>query len=315
MALLTLLVLPDGHYLGFREGPSEFLVFYGEGVESTVAVFDIPQENFKVSFVNGRIEVPTDEISMRAFRLLGHLPPLLKPDAERALMLSFGNGIATGSLATHGIPRIEAVDLAAEQFEAAEIYWQENHNVLDSPQLQTHVEDGRNFCCRRLMCMTSSLPMPPTRPTPAVGRSLRVSSTRAWMTAWPMTACLCSGSRFTACSKRTTGRSCVPSSCVFPDATLWYTGGSHTLLLATPQPATDAWLAEKLAAAQDNQVVTDDIGPALRLGSFLAMDEDELRQHTGEGSLVRDNNAYFSPHADETERILAAMREEWAGND
>jgi hypothetical protein len=45
--------------MGFRQGPSEFLVFYAEGVESTVAVFDVPDQNFKVSFVNGRIEVPT----------------------------------------------------------------------------------------------------------------------------------------------------------------------------------------------------------------------------------------------------------------
>ena len=103
----------------------------------------MPDQHFKVSFVNGRIEVPTDPISMRAFRLLGHLPALLKPQAQRALMLSFGNGIATGSLDTHNIARIDAVDLSAEQFKAAEIYWQENYNVLHSPRLHKYVEDGR----------------------------------------------------------------------------------------------------------------------------------------------------------------------------
>ena len=145
LALLLVLLRPASLYLGFREGPSEHMIFYAEGVETTVAVFEVPENNFKVSFVNGRIEVPTDEISMRAFRMLGHLPALLRPDAQRALMLSFGNGIATGSLDTHAIPYIDAVDLSAEQFQAAELYWQENYNVLRSPRLHTHVEDGRNF--------------------------------------------------------------------------------------------------------------------------------------------------------------------------
>jgi len=145
LGIVMILLLPEGYYLGFRQGPSEHMAYYGEGVETTVAVFDVPEENFKVSFVNGRIEVPTDPVSMNAFRLLGHLPPLLRPNAERALMLSFGNGIATGSLDTHNIPHIEAVDLSAQQFEAAELYWEENYNVLRSPRLQTYVEDGRNF--------------------------------------------------------------------------------------------------------------------------------------------------------------------------
>ncbi len=124
VALLLILARPSSLYLGFRQGPSEHMIYYGEGVGSTVAVFEVPENNFKVSFVNGRIEVPTDEISMRAFRMLGHLPALLKPDAQRALMLSFGNGIATGSLDTHAIPAIDAVDLSAEQIKAAELYWE-----------------------------------------------------------------------------------------------------------------------------------------------------------------------------------------------
>jgi spermidine synthase len=145
VGLLLFILLPAGYYLGFRAEPTEQMIFYEEGVETTVAVFEVPEQNFKISFVNGRIEVPTDEISMKAFRLLGHLPAILRPDAQRALMLSFGNGIATGSLASHGIPHIDAVDLSAEQFAAAELYWIENYNVLRNPHLHSHVEDGRNF--------------------------------------------------------------------------------------------------------------------------------------------------------------------------
>ncbi len=51
-----------------------------------------------------------------------------------------------------------------------------------------------------------------------------------------------------------------------------------------------------------------DIGPAPVLIAFLAMDEDELHQYVGDGRLVTDNDAYFLPHADETDQIMTAVR-------
>ncbi len=51
-----------------------------------------------------------------------------------------------------------------------------------------------------------------------------------------------------------------------------------------------------------------DIGPAPLLIAFLAMDEEELDQYIGNGPLVTDNDAYFLPHADETDQIMTAVR-------
>ena len=56
-------------------------------------------------------------VSLRAFYLLGHLPLPVRPGAHNSLMLSFGNGITTGALATHQIPVVEVVELAAEMVE------------------------------------------------------------------------------------------------------------------------------------------------------------------------------------------------------
>ena len=145
LPLVAGFVMPPGLYLGAYAESAEYVVFYKEGVEATVAVLEVPERNFKVSLVNGRDEVPTDDVSMVAFRLLGHLPATLRPQARNALVLSFGNGIATGTLNTHNIPVIDAVDLSPEMIEAAEIYREENYDVLDSPRLRLHVEDARNF--------------------------------------------------------------------------------------------------------------------------------------------------------------------------
>ncbi|MEZ4861686.1 MAG: fused MFS/spermidine synthase [Caldilineaceae bacterium] len=307
MAALLLSISPAGYYLGFREGPTDQMIFYAEGVETTVAVFAVPEHNFKVSFVNGRIEVPTDAISMRAFRLLGHLPAVLRPDAERALMLSFGNGIATGSLNTHQIPLIDAVDLSAEQFAAAAEYWIENYNVLRSPYLHTHVEDGRNFLLQahgRYDIITTDATHPVNASSWALFteefyRSVqqRLSEEGVFMQWLP----------FHSLTEAEYQQILRTFQHVFPHATLWYTGGSHTLLLATPQRLTRADLQSALQAAAAHPQLNDDLGSVAAIAADWIMDEDALRTYAGPGALVTDDNAYFLPQSQDTARLLQMM--------
>ncbi len=304
LGIALILLLPEHYYLGFRQGATREMVYYGEGVETTVAVFDIQAENFKVSFVNGRIEVPTDPISMRAFRLLGHLPPLLKPDAERALMLSFGNGVATGSLDTHNIAQIDGVDLSAEQFTAAEFYWAENYNVLKSPRLHTFVEDGRNF----LLQTSFHYDIITTDATHPVNASSWALFTQEFYTlaAGRLTAdgIFMQWLPFHNLREEDYKAILRTFQFVFPHTTLWYTGGSHTLLLATPEPLTPAILAAKLAAAANNQIVLDDLGAPAMIAKDRVMDADALRSYAGQGRLVTDDNAFFLPHDEDTAKIL-----------
>ena len=304
---LGVIALPSHYYLGFRQGPSDRMVFYAEGPETTVVVFDVPEQNFKVSFVNGRIEVPTDAISMAAFRLLGHLPAILRPDAGSALMMSFGNGIATGSLDTYGIERIDAVDLSAEQFEAAEIDRQENHNVLHSPRLHPHVEDARNF-----LLQTSEqydiITTDATHPSNASSWALfteefyrqvagHLAPDGVFMQWLP----------FHSLAEHDYKSILRTFQSVFPHATLWYTGGSHTLLLATPERLTADELQERLQAAANNAIIADELGSPAQIAAYLAMDEDALAAYAGEGPLVTDDDAFFLPYAEETELIRQAM--------
>jgi spermidine synthase len=305
--LALVLLLPPGYYLGFRADPPDNLTFYAEGVETTVAVFEVPAENFKVSFVNGRIEVPTDPVSMRAFRLLGHLPALLRPDAERALMLSFGNGVASGSLDTHGIAQIDAVDLSAEQFAAAARYWQENYNVLRSAHLQTHVEDGRNF----LLQTTTRYDIITTDATHPVNTSSwalftlefyqnvaeRLAPDGVFLQWLPFHNLREADYKAILRTVQT----------VFPHTTLWYTGGSHTLVLATPEPLTPAELVNLFAAGATKQTVVQDLGPPNRWPEYLVMGERTLRDYTGAGPLVTDNNAFFLPDDRDNLRIMQTM--------
>jgi spermidine synthase len=308
LVLMATLVMPPGLYLGFREGPSEYLVFYKEGVETTVAVFDVPQQNFKVSFVNGRTEVPTDETSMRAFHLLGHLPPLLRPQARNALVLSFGNGITAGSLDTHNIPVIDAVDLSPEMIEAARIYWEENYNVLRSPRLHLRVEDARNFLLQsneQYDIITTDATHPSNASSWALFTREFYELTRQRLSPGGVFMQWLPFHSLTEADYKAIIRTCRS---VFPHTTLWYTGGSHTFLVATPQPLTEETLTTLLAHAGDNSIVQADLGSPAVIRGYLAMDEDTLGDYVGPGSLVTDNNAFFLPSNAETMKIMSTLQ-------
>ncbi len=307
-ALVTVLLLPPARYLGYWQDLTKDLIFYKEGVETTVAVFNASANNPKFSSVNGRVEVPTDVLSMRAFYLLGHLPPTLRPDAHNALMLSFGNGIATGALASHRIPSIEVVELAPEMVEAAQVYAEENRHVLQYPGLQVHVEDARNFLLQ-------------------TGQPYDIITTDA---THPSNAS--SWTLFTAEFYRQVNQHLTPDGVflqwvplhsmaiadylsilrtfqsVFPHATLWYTGGTHTLLLATPETLTDTHLGKMFQAAADNPALQQDLGGPQQIARYWVMNSEQLREFAGRGNLVQDNNAFFLPINAEMNQLIQIIQ-------
>ena len=307
LLLVGFVLRPPPVYLGFRQDPGEYMAFYAEGVDTTVAVFDVPENNIKVSFVNGRIEVPTDAISMQAFRALGHLPPLVRQEAEYALMLSFGNGIATGSLDTHGIPRVDAVDLSREMLAAAEVYWEENHNVLHSPRVSLHVEDGRNFLLRtphRYDIITADATHPANTSSWALFThefyetvAERLAPGGVFFQWLPFHSMSEEDYRLILRTFRAT----------FPHTVLWYTGGSHSIVMATPERFGDADLQALLARIDDMPRARTDLGGGAAVAAHFALDADQLAAYVGKGDIVRDRLVFFAPVADRVIEIAESL--------
>jgi spermidine synthase len=307
VAVIAALLLPPGVYLGFREGGIPQLKFYREGVDATVAVFQVDSPPLKISFVNGRNEVPTDEDSMRAFYMLGHLPPLLRPEARSALMVSFGNGIATGTMSRHGVSRIHAVELVAEQVEAAKLYTEENRNVLAYPGLSITIEDGRNYMLRsreQFDIITADATHP-------VNSSSWALFTREFYTLTQQR--LAPGGVFVQwlpfhdLSQRDYRDIVRTFQSVFPHTTLWYTGGTHTFLVGTPEPLTRTQV-EAMAQRLKEQGFAGDFGDEQQfVGDFL-MDEATVARYAAEGRVVSDDTAFFIPSMDR-DAILASFEE------
>jgi spermidine synthase len=303
------LLLPQARYLGYWQDKANQLLFYEEGIESTVAVFEAGQDNPKFSTVNGRVEVPTDVLSMRAFYLLGHLPPILKPDARNALMLSFGNGIASGALATHRVPSLEVVELAPEMVDAArEVYGQENRGVTSYPGLVIHVEDARNF----LLQTDLQFDLITTDATHPANSSSWALFTREFYE--QVRAHLAPGGVFLQWvpvhSLAIDDYKAILRTyqSVFPTATLWYTGGTHTLVLATPEPLSFATLQERLASVADMPDVIADLGRLGQISRHWIMTPEALRAFIGDGEIVTDNTAYFLPINAETSELIRIIQ-------
>ncbi|MYA33865.1 MAG: spermine synthase [Gemmatimonadales bacterium] len=288
-------ILPAGFYLGSYYTEVDRLIFYKEGVETTVAVLEVPEDNYKISFVNGRDEVPTDRASMSAFRLLGHLPPLLRPGARNALVLSFGNGIATGTMNTHDIPVIDAVDLSPEMMEAAAVYSEENYDVLDSDRLRLHVEDGRNFLLRREGSY-DIISVDATHPANASSWALftsefyqlierRLAEDGVFMQWIPIHGVREDDYRDIL---RTVWD-------VFPNMVLWSTGSTHSYVVATREPMSSAVMQSVLARAAANPIVVRDLGPPEAIAGYVAMAEGDLTRYIGRGPVITDNDAFFMP--------------------
>ena len=306
VAVVAALLLPPGIYLGFREGTPPSLVFYREGVDATVSVFEVADPPLKISFVNGRSEVPTDKYSMHTFYLLGHLPALLRPQAQSALMISFGNGIATGAMSRHSIPHIQAVELVAEQVAAAQLYQKENRGVLDYPGLKLTIEDGRNYLMRsdeQFDIITADATHPVnssswalfTREFYGLVRQ-RLISDGVFVQWLP----------FHDLSSQDFRNIVRTFQSIFPHTSLWYTGGTHSFLVATPQPLTRADVAA-LGSQIVAEGIADDLGDGQALARDFMMDETGVAQYAASAQVVTDDSAFFIP-AREVETIL----EGWA---
>lgn len=295
LPVLAGFLVPPGIYLGPFAHGSENVVFYEEGIEATVAVLEFPERDFKISFVNGRDEVLTDERSMLAFRLLGHLPALLRPGARNALVLSFGNGLATGALATHPIRWIDAVDLSSEMIEAAKLFSEENYDVLQNPRVHLHVEDARNFLLQTDL-RYDIITVDATHPVNASSWALftrefyrlvseRLAPGGIFMQWVPRFALEDANYR----SILRTARS------VFPHTTLWSTDGIHTFIVSTPERFTPSSLQAVMAEAVKHPLVMDGLGPPFIMARYFRMSEEALARYVAAGRIVTDNDAYFMP--------------------
>ncbi len=124
--------------------PGKEVVWYREGLESTVTVVRDPADGFITLYTNARGQA-RDEGPLVAFhRLLGHWPMLLHPRPERALIVGIGGGATSGAVAVHPGVHLDAVELSDAVIDAARLFGHVNHEFYSLPNVDLVQNDARN---------------------------------------------------------------------------------------------------------------------------------------------------------------------------
>lgn len=217
------------------------LLFYRDDREASVAVLRFGDGTLVLK-VNGKTDA-SDSTDMTTQIMLGQLPMLLKPEAKRALLIGWGSGVTAGSLLTHPLERLDAVELVPSVVEASRLFAHVNRGALEDPRLRLAVEDARAFLRRPQARGYDVIVSEPSNPWMAGVGDLFSSEfyqrTKAalspggiitqWMHAYEMDDETLALTLRTFCA-------------AYPHAALW-THGSDLLLIGSMEPLKTDWKA------------------------------------------------------------------------
>jgi spermidine synthase len=286
---LIILLLPLGSPLQ-KLGENERLLFYREAASATVSVRE-DAEGGRMLSINGLDEVPVDPSSLLTFKVLAHLPLLIHPDPEDVMVVSLGGGITTGSVSTHPVESITAVELVPPVVQAADYFAEWNHQVLAEPRLSVVLQDGRNHML-----------VSPDQYDVITADATHPWSADSWIL-YTREFYQLVKSRLAAdgifcqwiplhwlaeqdfkCILRTMGE-------IFPDLTLWYTGSYAVVLSGPAEYQVDI---QQLEERLNQEKVKNDLSavginsPSVLFSLFLLSPEG-VGEYTGEGPVNTDN--------------------------
>jgi spermidine synthase len=124
------------------------LIFYKEGPTATVGVRKNDDGTLSLQ-TNGKTDASTS-YDMRSQVLVAHIPAMLARRQETALVIGFGSGITSGSVARHTFRTLHGVEISAEIAEAARRFFgPHNYDVSSDPRARLTIGDARTFLALR----------------------------------------------------------------------------------------------------------------------------------------------------------------------
>jgi spermidine synthase len=114
--------------------------YFREGRTATVGVVR-RQEGAVFLRINGKTDAGTGDLSTQV--LLGQLPAMARPGARSACVVGLATGISAAAVASHGVERLDVVDICPEVVEASRLFDELNGGVTRRPGVRVIVDDGR----------------------------------------------------------------------------------------------------------------------------------------------------------------------------
>ncbi|MBI4863976.1 MAG: fused MFS/spermidine synthase [Candidatus Riflebacteria bacterium] len=117
-------------------------IFHKEGTSATVSVRE-HVDGDRGLVINGKTDASSVG-DMKTQRLMGHLPMLLHPSPDDALVIGLGSGVTLSSVLAHPTRRVDLVEISPEIVEASRYFVRENRNCLGDPRVHLTITDARN---------------------------------------------------------------------------------------------------------------------------------------------------------------------------
>jgi spermidine synthase len=124
--------------------PGERLLWEEEGPQTTVSIHASPDARHVIMYLDGKHQANTVPDQVMAH--IGSLPMAVHPDPEAALVIGLGGGATAGGVAAFGYRDVDVVELSDEVVQGARLFFSGvNGDVLDRPNVDVRVDDGRNY--------------------------------------------------------------------------------------------------------------------------------------------------------------------------
>ena len=121
------------------------LVFFDEGITTTTTVHEDRKTGELLLATNGISVAGTDYMLMTTQRIQGHFPLFLHKNPKAVLTVGFGSGETSWVITTHGVEKVDCVEISPEVVEAARFFIDINHSILDNRKFTPIIMDGKNY--------------------------------------------------------------------------------------------------------------------------------------------------------------------------
>jgi spermidine synthase len=289
------------------------VLFYREGATATVAVME---GRYRFLRVNGKTDAGDSPDNLTQ-RLLAHVPLLLHPDPRSVVVVGLGTGITLGTALMHPIDRADVIEISPEVVEASRFFAEANGRALEDRRARLWPVDARTW----LMATTAPYDViisEPSNPWQTGNATLftldHYRLTRARLAPGGV---FCQWLPFYRMDEADFKAAIRTFQAVFPDTTVWFSGGDVLLVGGTGPFAVDptTFLARTANATITKSLRGIGIADGATLLGFFMLDSERARDYAGtRGPLHTDNYPFLEFSAPKTlyresaPQILTALR-------
>jgi len=121
------------------------ILSYDETASGTVVVTEHSATGARAMYVDNNAVIGASYDALKVARMLGLVPTLLHPSPQRVLVIGFGAGITTATVAgAPGVETVDVVEIVPGVIDAAHKFENLNHGITRDPRVRLHANDGRN---------------------------------------------------------------------------------------------------------------------------------------------------------------------------